>query len=227
MGRPNGHGTEPHVSRARQRGNAAGTQAAKSQRKSSTPDGVARAVCDAWLLSVCLGLRISEALGLQWGHVDWLGSRPTIRRGIVNQRVDDVKTVGSARTFDVTPALLARLQTARQRVVSSDAEGWIFASPIRLGRLPYSYTGICRQIQRAATAAGLGHLGTHTFRHTYRWWLDAMGTAVAVQQKMMRHADIRTTFNIYGDVVTDEMTTAGIKVSQIAFPEMERNRSYF
>ncbi len=75
------------------------------------------------LLSVCLGLRISEALGLQWGHVDWLGSRPTIRRGIVNQRVDDVKTVGSARTFDVTPALLARLQTARQRVVSSDAEG--------------------------------------------------------------------------------------------------------
>jgi hypothetical protein len=34
---------------------------------------------------------------------------------------------------------------------------------------------------------------------------------------MMRHADIRTTFNIYGDVVTDEMTTAGAKVAQLAF----------
>jgi len=34
---------------------------------------------------------------------------------------------------------------------------------------------------------------------------------------MMRHADIRTTMNIYGDVVTDEMTTAGIKVAQLAF----------
>jgi hypothetical protein len=34
---------------------------------------------------------------------------------------------------------------------------------------------------------------------------------------MMRHADIRTTFNIYGDVVTDEMTTAGERVAQIAF----------
>jgi len=33
----------------------------------------------------------------------------------------------------------------------------------------------------------------------------------------MRHADIRTTMNIYGDVVTDEMTTAGIKVAQLAF----------
>ena len=48
-------------------------------------------------------------------------------------------------------------------------------------------------------------------------WLAALGTTVAVQQKMMRHADIRTTMNIYGDVVTDEMTTAGNKVAQLAF----------
>jgi hypothetical protein len=34
---------------------------------------------------------------------------------------------------------------------------------------------------------------------------------------MMRHADIRTTMNICGDVVTDEMTTAGIKIAQLAF----------
>jgi integrase len=53
--------------------------------------------------------------------------------------------------------------------------------------------------------------------HTYRSRLDAVGTPVAVQQKMMRHADIRTTFNIYGDVVTDEMTTASGKVAQLAF----------
>jgi hypothetical protein len=54
-----------------------------------------------------------------------------------------------------------------------------------------------------------------------------VGTSIAVQQKMMRHADIRTTMNIYGDVVTDEMTTAGVKVSQLAFQangaQAERN----
>jgi hypothetical protein len=44
-----------------------------------------------------------------------------------------------------------------------------------------------------------------------------VGTSIAVQQKMMRHSDIRTTMNIYGDVVTDEMTTEGAKVAQIAF----------
>jgi integrase len=42
--------------------------------------------------------------------------------------------------------------------------------------------------------------------------LDAVGTAIAVQQKLMRHSDIRTTLNIYGDVVTDGMAQAHSKV---------------
>jgi integrase len=57
----------------------------------------------------------------------------------------------------------------------------------------------------------------HAFRHTHRSWLNAVRTPVAVQQKMMRHADIRTTFKVYGDVVADEMTTAGVKVARLAF----------
>jgi integrase len=47
--------------------------------------------------------------------------------------------------------------------------------------------------------------------------LDAVKTPIAVQQKMMRHTDIRTTMNIYGDVVTDEMSTAGLRVAELAF----------
>jgi len=43
-----------------------------------------------------------------------------------------------------------------------------------------------------------------------------VGTPVAVQQKLMRHADIRTTMNIYGDVVTDEMQQAHSKVVGLA-----------
>ena len=169
------------------------------------------------LLCVCLGLRISEALALRWADVDWLGSRLKVQRGIVEQVVADVKTEGSARTFNLTGELLGRLKTRKQRSDFSGAADWIFASPIKLGRLPYSYTGVWRELVRAASAAKVGHLGTHSFRHTHRSWLDAVGTPVAVQQKMMRHADIRTTMNIYGDVVTDEMTTAGVKVSQLAF----------
>ena len=181
------------------------------------------------LLCVCLGLRISEALALRWADVDWLGSRLSVRRGIVEQIVADVKTEGSARTFNLTGEMLERLKSCKQRSDFSGSEDWIFASPIKLGRLPYSYTGVWRELERAAEAAKVGHIGTHSFRHTHRSWLDAVGTSVAVQQKMMRHADIRTTMNIYGDVVTDEMTTAGAKVAQLAFQgigaQTERNGS--
>jgi len=47
-------------------------------------------------------------------------------------------------------------------------------------------------------------------------WLSAVGTPVEVQQKLMRHADIRTTMNVYGEVVTDEMAQAASKVAGLA-----------
>ena len=169
------------------------------------------------LLSVCLGLRFSEALALRWSDVDWLDSRLSIRRGIVNQIVGDVKTQGSAKTFNLASELLERLKSWKQSSQFSGAEDWIFASPFKLGRLPYSYTGTRQELERASKAAGIGHISSHAFRHTYRSWLDAVKTPIAVQQKMMRHTDIRTTMNIYGDVVTDEMSTAGLRVAELAF----------
>ena len=169
------------------------------------------------LLCVCLGLRISEALALRWSDVDWVGSTLNVRRGIVNQTVDDVKTEGSAKTFKLVPEMLDRLRARKLETEFGEPPHWIFASPIRLGRLPYSYTGVCVAFQAAATAAKIGKIGTHTFRHTFRSWMDAVGTPIAIQQKLMRHSDIRTTMNIYGDIVTDEMTTAVVRVAQLAF----------
>ena len=49
-------------------------------------------------------------------------------------------------------------------------------------------------------------------------WLDAVGTPIAVQQKLMRHADIRTTMNIYGDVVTNQESEAHSKIVGLALP---------
>jgi integrase len=169
------------------------------------------------LACVCFGLRISEALALRWSDVDWLGSRLSIKRGIVQQHVDECKTEGSAKTFVLAEDLLARLKAWKQTSQFSAVGDWVFASPYNIGRLPYSYTCVRVEFARASLAAGIGHVTTHAFRHTHRSWLDAVKTPIAVQQKMMRHTDIRTTMNIYGDVVTDEMSTASLKVAELAF----------
>ncbi len=168
------------------------------------------------LVCICFGLRISECLALRWSDVDWLNGKLRVERGIVEQNVDDVKTDESRKSLDVAGELLDRLKVWKQ-ATEFEADGdWIFASPLKLGRLPYSYTGFWRELDRAGRAAGIGHLGTHTFRHSYRMWIDSLGTPIGVQQKLMRHADIRTTMNIYGDAASTDMREAHEKVVRLA-----------
>jgi integrase len=168
------------------------------------------------LLSVCFGLRISECLALKWSDVDWLNGKLRIERAIVRQHVDEVKTVQSQKQMNIAPELLAVLKTWKLSSRFTGDGDWLFASPVQLGRLPWSYPHILRVFHNAANKAGIGKVATHTLRHSYRSWLDAVGTTVAVQQKLMRHSDIRTTMNIYGDVVTDEMVVAHRKVVGLA-----------
>jgi len=168
------------------------------------------------LLCICFGLRISECLALRWSDVDWLGKRLRVERGIVERNVDDVKTDESPKSLVIADELLERLKTWKQATDFSEDSDWIFASPLKTGRLPYSYTGVWRELDRAGKAAALGHMGTHTFRHSYRMWIDAIGTPIGVQQKLMRHSDIRTTMNIYGDAATEDMRAAHNKIVGLA-----------
>jgi integrase len=168
------------------------------------------------MLCVCFGLRISECLALRWSDVDWLNSKLRVERGIVEQNVDDVKTPESQQSLFIAAEILEVLKLWKQNTQFSAPDDWMFASPVKLGRLPYSYTGVWRELDRAATVAGIGHLGTHTFRHSYRMWIDSVGTPIGVQQKLMRHADIRTTMNIYGDAASADMREAHGKIVQLA-----------
>lgn len=171
------------------------------------------------LLCCCLGLRISECLALKWSDVDWINSKLTVERGIVCQQVDDVKTAESRKKLAINRELLESLKTCKQATQFSATEDWMFASPVQLGRLPWSYDQVWRTYQKAAGKAGIGGLGTHSLRHTYRSWLDSVGTPVGVQQKLMRHSDIRTTMNVYGEAGSAEMAEAHGKVVRLALPQ--------
>ena len=168
------------------------------------------------LLCLLLGLRISECLALQWADIDWLQLRLSIDRSIVNQTVEDVKTVESRRNMPLDPSLIDVLKAWKQTSKFSAPSNWMFASPSQLGRLPWSYDQVWRVYKKAASAAGIGTLGTHSLRHTYRSLLDSVGTPLAVQQKLMRHTDIRTTMNVYGDVITDQESEALAKIARLA-----------
>lgn len=171
------------------------------------------------ILCVCFGLRISECLALRWSDVDWLGGKLHVERGIVHQKVDDVKTPESQRSMHIDTELLKVLKTWKQLTQFSASEDWMFASPIKIGRLPFSYAGVWRALRKAASKAGIGHISSHIFRHTHRTWLDSVGTPVGVQQRLMRHSDIRTTMNIYGDAASADIREAHGKIVKLALPQ--------
>jgi integrase len=171
------------------------------------------------LVAVSFGLRISELLGLKWCDVDWLDKTIRIERGVVKQIVDDVKSSHSAKTMAIADELLEVLKLWRQVTQFSGEEDWMFASPTKLGRQPICYTYVWETLTDAAARAGIVHVSSHVFRHTHRSWLDSVGTPVGVQQKLMRHADIRTTMNIYGDAATEDMRHAHEKVVKLAIPK--------
>ena len=117
------------------------------------------------LLCCCLGLRISECLALKWSDVDWLNGKLLVERGVVCQNVDDVKTPNPASSLVIAGEIIAALQSWKQATQFSAPDDWIFASPVQFGRLPWSYDRVWRVYQKAAKAAGIGGLGTHSLAY--------------------------------------------------------------
>ena len=58
----------------------------------------------------------------------------------------------------------------------------------------------------------------------FRSWLQVVGTPFAVEQKLMRHADIRTTMNTYKDTFQPELADAASKVAGLVLNGAQTER---
>src|SRR5437660_12670836 len=64
-----------------------------------------------------------------------------------------------------------------------------------------------------------GLIGWHSLRHSYRAWLDETGAPLGVQQKLMRHANIATTMNVYGGAFMEAKRKANTSVVKRLLPQ--------
>ena len=97
--------------------------------------------------------------------------------------------------------------------------GGLFANPAT-GK-PYHQEQIQKShLTKAATAVEIkGGIGWHTFRHSYRSWMDDTGAPLTFEQELMRHASVPTTMNVYGKAMTDSKRQAHSKVVQMVLKE--------
>jgi hypothetical protein len=110
----------------------------------------------------------------------------------------------------------ARCRPGRTANVLPDVV-WLRAQSVALARVCGAGAGVwCRQAgavpnggrlplhdERWGVAGKYESVGWHTFRHTYRSWLDDTGAPMGVQQRLMRHAQISTTMNVYGNALME------------------------
>jgi integrase len=168
------------------------------------------------IVAQCTGLRVSEILALKWPDIDFERLTMRVTRKIVNGRVSRVKTEYSEDDLPLDLDFATQLFHWKRQCPTSP-DDWVFANP--LTSFPYYASEIQKDyLKPAGRRIGLeanGHpvnLGWHTFRHTYRSLLDATGAPVGVQQKLMRHAQVTTTMDVYGNALMESKREANSKV---------------
>jgi integrase len=165
------------------------------------------------LLTGCLGLRISEVLGLRWQDFDWLNNEVRIERAVVDGRTDDVKTKASRKRLPLDETLAVAVKSWKLQSKFVATSDYVFASSSKLGRQPlHGYTAQRDILKPAALRAGINPIGWHSLRHSYRTWLDETGAPVSVQKELMRHSTIAMTMDGYGRGVSSANREANSRV---------------
>lgn len=169
----------------------------------------------------CLGLGASELFGLQWGDFDHLSRMVRISRGVVDGRVGPTKNQHREAPLPLHPIINDAFLAWRQASEFKSDEDWVFPSAYHVGARPLNSKWIQQHVLvPAGKAIGLDfNLGWHTFRHSYKVLLERAGADITVQRDLMRHSDVHTTTQIYGEVEFDRMRDANDKAVTLAFKD--------
>jgi integrase len=169
----------------------------------------------------CLGLRASELFGLRWSDFDHLQGIVRIRRAVIQGHVGEVKTERSNAPLPLAEYVGDLFLRWRAASPHSEDEDWVFASPNKGGRKPLDANSLqVRILVPAGAAIGLDfNLGWHTLRHGYKSLLDRISSDASLKRDLMRHADVHTTMQVYGEVEMDRLRAANATAVTLALTE--------
>ncbi len=155
-------------------------------------------------LSIALGLRQSEALGLRWSDIDLGASLLRVRHQLDRDgKLVAPKTEQAKREIVLGPALVAMLREHKLRSLRSQPSDFAFGdgSP--------AHFRIVRKLAAAAERAGLHGEGQtklrwHDLRHTAVSMLVASGLDIVFISRTLGHSNPSITLNVYGHLFDRE-----------------------
>jgi integrase len=171
-------------------------------------------------LDAVTGLRRSELLALKWEDIDFDRLQINVRRSIYLNVVGNCKTEASRKPVPMDPIVATDLQAWKEASRYPKPGDWVFASARRGGRNPYWPDSVLSDVIRPAAArAGIEkHIGWHTFRHSFCTLLMSNGENVKTVQELMRHANCRSTLEIYSQARNEAKRAAQHRLVEMICP---------
>lgn len=178
------------------------------------------------LLSVALavGLRIGEAMALQWDDVDWDTKTVRIRRALqrsggkttfVLPKSERSRRVVTLPDFAIDALRRHRATQGKERLLAG--AGWedlglVFSTPIGT---PLDYSNLRREFRRLLTMAALPPMRIHDLRHTCATLLLAQGVNPRVVMETLGHSQIGLTLGTYSHVLPEVHRDAATRMNTI------------
>jgi integrase len=152
------------------------------------------------------GMRIGEALALQWGDIDWRSHTIHVQRSYSGRRIGTPKN-GKTRRVDMSTqltevlrqVLVERRTETLQRPEWQGLPPWVFCSST--GGLLDESALRHRVWVPCLARARLRHLRIHDVRHTYASLLIQQGESLAYVRDQLGHYSIKLTVDTYGHLV--------------------------
>lgn len=143
-----------------------------------------------FILLAMTGMRAGEALGLQWGDIDFQHQAIHIRRSAWRGRPQSTKSKASAAPITL-PEPLAGVLLEYRKQWKPNPDGYLFTT--RNGRPPSSNKVVEYQLWPILDALGIERCGLHAFRHSVASFIADAGYPVEVAQRQLRHSNAQTT----------------------------------
>jgi integrase len=167
------------------------------------------------------GLRISEAIGLTWQHVD-LGTVPRVRvrEQFCEGERRQLKSKHARRDVPLSPGMAERLRERRRDTYRGDRAP-VFATTTGTELSRPNVAG--RVLKPAAEAVGLPWASFHSFRHSCASLLFAEGRNVKQVQEWLGHADPSFTLRTYVHLLDEGIGDADFLDTVLTPPSAHRS----
>lgn len=154
------------------------------------------------------GLRVGEALALLWDDIRWGSRAIDIHQTLIRKSTDNTtfvqNTAKSKHSKRIIP-LSANALDILSRLESNKQFGdYVFSRPDN-PKMPYSYSSVEFHIKQLCKDLGISYKGLHAFRHTFATNCYERGCDVKILSKLLGHADVAITYNIYIHLYGNEL----------------------